>query len=64
MQLVVRRYNIDTLPDDRSKLESWLHLSFLQKEEELLKFEATENLGGKDVKSIPYKEEIYTQVHT
>ena len=51
---------IDDMPDDRKQLENWLHLSFLQKEEELLQYEATGKLCSEVSKSalVPY-EHIY-----
>ena len=48
------------MPEDRKQLENWLHLSFLQKEEELLQYEATGKLCNEDCKGglVPY-EHIY-----
>lgn len=48
------------MPEDRKQLENWLHLSFLQKEEELLQYEATGKLCNEDSEGglVPY-EHIY-----
>lgn len=54
----VRRHNIDDIADDRKSIENWLHLSFLQKEEMLLLFNATGQLCDES-KRIDYEERYW-----
>mgnify|MGYP001371368145 CR=1 FL=1 len=47
----------DDMPEERKQLENWLHLSFLQKEEELLQYEATGKVchEGSKIRPVPYE---------
>jgi len=60
VHIFIRKYEIDSIPDDRKSLEEWLHLTFLRKEGMLAQFDASGVLGDAASRAVPYADSYVT----